>query len=229
MTGVVGALDVDVAGLTPPAAQRRELTRRLVAVGRLRSYRRGEFVYREGDEGTSIHLVSAGRFAAQGVSYTGANIILALHGPGELFGELAQPPADGLRPFSVAAVDAGEALMIGWSDFQAVRRDTPLLGEVVEAVLARRAREAAHRIVEMVHTPAAQRIRRVLLHLVRVYAGDGPEIRIRLSQQQIAGMAGTSRDSVNRVFARGEREGWLRIERSGVVITDVGALTPGAE
>jgi CRP/FNR family cyclic AMP-dependent transcriptional regulator len=97
--------------------------RRLVSVARRRRFDRGEVVFHRGDPADSLHLVVKGRFTARVATQLGDTVTVAIHGPGEAFGELALVDAGAMRSTTVAAVEAGETLAINRDDFGRVRRE----------------------------------------------------------------------------------------------------------
>ena len=98
--------------------------RQLVAVARRRRFARGQVVFHRGDPADSLHLVLKGHFSARVVTQRTDSVMVAIHGPGEAFGELALvDPVP--RSTTVTAVEAGETLAIGREDFERMRRDYP--------------------------------------------------------------------------------------------------------
>ena len=213
-------------GVDAPHAALDEI---LGPIGRLRAYRGGEFVYREGDEGTSLHMVMSGRFATEVATFGVGTVILGIHGPGELLGEIARDSTEELRPHGLIALEAGSVLTMLRREFLTLRDDHPGLSMLLAVLLEKRLREATARIARLSQAPAAIRTLRILAALERTYRdGDAPTT-IALSQHQIAAMASTSRDTVNRVLAKAERERWLRVERQRIVVLDAAELHRRAE
>lgn len=192
--------------------------------GRRRSYRRNEVVFHEGDEGTTLYLATKGRFAMEMRSEEGQVLLLAVLLPEDIFGDISILSSDSHRAATVVALEPAEAMVVERAEFNRLWAQFPEFDELVCSVLARRLREAVQRIAELAHVPAPRRVLRVLARLTEMYAnGDGPTI-VSFSQQRLAAMAGTSRDTVNRVLARGERAGWLDVRREKIVVLNVDEL-----
>jgi CRP/FNR family cyclic AMP-dependent transcriptional regulator len=194
--------------------------RRLVSVARRRRFDRGEVVFHRGDPADSLHLVVKGRFTARVATQLGDTVTVAIHGPGEAFGELALVDAGAMRSTTVAAVEAGETLAINRDDFGRVRREHPEVNEVLVRLLAARLRRSSDRLLEALFVPAEARVLRRLRELVELYGKSAPDTLIPLTQEDIAGLAGTSRATANRVLRAEEKRGTLRLARGRTLILD---------
>jgi CRP/FNR family transcriptional regulator, cyclic AMP receptor protein len=198
--------------------------RRLVAVGRRRRFDRGEVVFHRGDPADSLHLVVKGRFAARVVTQRGDAVTVALHGPGEAFGELALVDAGAPRSTTVAAVEAGETLAISGDDFDRLRREYPEVNQVLVHLLAARVRRSSDRLLEALFVPAETRVLRRLCELAQLYGHSASGIVIPLTQDDIAALAGTSRATANRVLRNEQQRGTVRLARGKTLILDPGAI-----
>ena len=193
--------------------------RRLVAVARRRRFDRGQVVFHRGDPADSLHLVLKGRFTARVVTQRTDSVMVAIHGPGEAFGELALVDAVP-RSTTVTAVEAGETLAIGREDFDRMRREYPEVNAVLVQLLAARVRSASERLLEAIFVPAETRVLRRLLELVRHYGEAEAGTPISLTQEDIAALAATSRATANRVLRAEEERGTLRLARGMTVVLD---------
>ncbi len=194
--------------------------RRLVAVGRRRRFGHGEVVFHRGDPADTLHLVLKGRFAARVVTQRGEAVTVAIHGPGEAFGELALVEGDAPRSTTVAAAEVGETLAISRDDFDRLRRRYPEVNEVLVHLLAARLRRSSDRLLEALFVPAETRILRRLCELVQLYGRSAPGTPIPLTQDDIAALAGTSRATANRVLRAEEQLGTVRLSRGRTLILE---------
>ena len=123
------------------------------------------------------------------------------------------------------ALEPAETYSIGASDVERLRREHPGINEVLIGILAERVRQLNERLVEALFVPAETRVRRRLHYLTSVY-GDGSEsaVVIPLTQEDIAGLAGTSRATVNRVLREEERRGTVELSRAKTVVVDAAGL-----
>jgi CRP/FNR family cyclic AMP-dependent transcriptional regulator len=194
--------------------------RRLVSVARRRRFGRGEVVFHRGDPADSLHLVVKGRFTARVATQLGDTVTVAIHGSGEAFGELALVDAGAKRSTTIAAVEIGETLAINRDDFGRVRREHPEVNEVLVHLLAARLRRSSDRLLEALFVPAEARVLQRLRELVELYGKSAPDTLIPLTQEDIAGLAGTSRATANRVLRAEEKRGTLRLARGKTLILD---------
>jgi CRP-like cAMP-binding protein len=200
---------------------------RVLAFSRRRKFERGEVVYHEGDPADTIHLVSKGHFAARVTTPLGDTAIFSVLGPGDTFGEIALLD-DRPRSATVAALEGAETRSIHKLDFDRMRREHPEAWEALNIVIAAHVRRLSNRLVEALYVPADLRIRRRLCEMAALYGAvsedDGGDVTIPLSQDDVAGLAGTSRATVNRVVREEEEKGTLELGRRRIRVLDLDSL-----
>src|SRR5437763_14368203 len=114
-----------------------EEVRRLLSVARRRKFGRGEIVFHEHDPADTLHLIIKGHFVVRTQTALGDRAILAVLGPGDMFGELSLIGGDDpRRTATVAAAEAGETYSVHRLDFAGLRRPHPAPAEVRRALLA---------------------------------------------------------------------------------------------
>lgn len=204
----------DVFGAVPEQELRR--------AGRRRRFDRGEVVFHRDDPGDSLHRVESGRFAARVITPLGDAATVSLHGPGDVFGLLAVLSPLGRRTATVIALEQAETLAIPRSAFLQLRAAHPAVRDAVEQVLVEQVAATTDRLVEALYTPVALRVRAHLIQLAALY-GDltAAEVTIPLSQEHLAGLSGTTRETVNRVLKQEQERGAVRLARSRIVATPV--------
>jgi CRP/FNR family transcriptional regulator, cyclic AMP receptor protein len=198
--------------------------RRLVAIARRRRFGRNEVVFHRGDPADTLHLIVRGRFAARVETPVGDAVTLSVHGPGEAFGELALVDSTQHRSTTVAALEPGETYAVQRDDFTRLRKEYPTVNEVLVRLLAARTRRMSELYVEALFVAAEIRVLRRLHDLANLYGNGAPGTAVPLSQQEIAGLAGTSRATVNRVLRAEEKRGTLELQRGQTTIFDPAAL-----
>ena len=192
-----------------------EEARRLLSRARRRRFARGETLFHEGDPGTTVHLVAKGRIAVRVATQMGEVATVELVLPGDVVGELALLSAEGTRGASAVALEPTETLALDKETFTALRRDDPLVSDFLVQLLAARVHRLTDRLLEALYLPADVRLLRRLLELADVY-GDV----IPLIQEDLAGLAGTTRATVNRVLRRELARGTLELTRGRVTVVD---------
>ncbi|HEY7399176.1 MAG TPA: Crp/Fnr family transcriptional regulator [Gaiellaceae bacterium] len=200
-----------------------EDARRLVAIGRRRTFGRGEIVFHQLDPADSLHLVAGGRFAVRRTTPLGEDALLAIRGPGSVFGELALV-SDGARSATVQALEPAETLAVYRTDFDELRRRHPQVDHVLVHMLAQEVRRMDELLTESYYVSAERRVLRRLLEVSEAYGGTAPGVEVPLTQEQLAALAGTSRATVNAVLSAERRRGALSLRRGRTTLDDPAAL-----
>jgi CRP-like cAMP-binding protein len=168
------------------------------------SYSRNELVFSEGDEASQLYVVCSGRVAIGTRSLDGRSSLVALMEPGDLFGEMGLFDGEP-RSADARALEASDLVAI---PYPAVRR--PLeerpeqLWEVV-ALLARRLRATDAALSDAVFLDVPGRTAKRLLEI----AGGDDEFVLPVTQEELAGIIGASRERVNKAISAFIRLGWL--------------------
>jgi CRP/FNR family transcriptional regulator, cyclic AMP receptor protein len=204
-----------------------EDVRQVLSIARRRTFSRGEVVFHRDDPADSLHLIVKGRFAVRITTPLGDTALIAVHGPGAAFGELALVSEGSKRSATVSALEDAETLSVFRDEFVLLQRRHQSVNNVLVALIAEQVRRANERIVEAHYVDADTRVRRRLLELGKLYGG-GESATIPLTQEALAEMAGTSRATVNRVLREEERSGSLELRRGQTVIRDERALAKRA-
>ncbi len=203
-----------LAGLPP------EDVRRLLAIARRRTFRKGEVVFHRDDLAESLHLIVKGRFAVRITTQLGETALLDVLVPGEAFGELALLSPGAHRSATIESLDEGETLSVYRDDFALLQAEHPGVKDVLLQLLAEQLTRASDRIVEAHYTDAETRVRRRLRDL----ALRQGQPAISMTQEHLAEMAGTSRATVNRVLREEERRGTVALTRGCTTILDLEEL-----
>jgi CRP/FNR family cyclic AMP-dependent transcriptional regulator len=193
----------------------------LLSIARRRRFARGEVVFHEQDPADTLHLIDKGRFVVRVGTPLGDTAILAVLGPGDMFGELSLlGDADARRTATVAALEPGETRSVHRLDFERLRATHPESANVLISILAGQVRRLSRHLLEALYVPADKRVLRRLLEVGRLYGdGDGPSV-VPLTQEDLAGLAGTSRATVNRVLREEEARGTVKLGRGRTTLLD---------
>ena len=198
-----------------------EDVQRVLAVARRRRFVRGEVVFHQDDLAESLHLVGSGRFAITRRTALGEEALLAIRQAGEAFGELALI-SEQRRSATASALEAGETLSVLYDDFEHLRARHPGVDRILVALLAAQLERVDQLLAEAYYESAERRVIRRLLDLGQVYGGD--EQPIRVTQDQLAALAGASRATVNAVLSQERRRGTIDVKRGATLIRDREAL-----
>lgn len=200
-----------------------EDARRVLAIGRRRTFARGEVVFHELDPTDSLHLVVAGRFAVRRTTPLGEDSLLAIRGPGDFFGELALV-AGGDRSATVQALEAAETLAVYSADFDRLRAGHPRVDQVLVQMLAQEVRRMDELLAEAYYVSAERRVLRRLLEVAAAYGAVAAGVTVPLTQEQLAALAGTSRATVNAVLSAERQRGTVSLSRGRTTIIAPEAL-----
>ncbi len=186
-----------------------------------RKFPSGTRVFHEGDTGDACYVVKSGVFRVTREHSDGRAITLANLANGDIFGELAM--LDGsARSASVEALEDSELLALPATDVKGLLRDHPELAVKLVEALTRRLREANERISTQSFRTVPGRVAGVLTSLLtEELPGDAArDVTIRMTQADLAQLAGTSRESVSRFLANLERAGVVRCGRGRVTVLE---------
>lgn len=185
-----------------------------------RRFGRGEVVFHHGDPGDSLHLVMKGRLAVEVTTRLGDTAMLALVGPGDFFGELALVSDTDRRAATCRALEPAETWAIQRGALDRIRADHPAVDRFLVLILAERTRRLNDRLVEALYHPVPMRVHRRLVELAEIYAEDDGPASIRLTQDHLAALCGTSRPTVNQILRDAERDGLIALARGRVDVVD---------
>ena len=181
-----------------------EALARFAASAEEATYQRGDMVFREDDDATALYLVRKGRVAIANRSNDGRESVLALMGPGDLFGEMALFDGQG-RSAGARALEESVVLSIPFDVLRSYfAEDARSLWNVV-AMLVGRIRSADEALADSVFLDVTGRTAKRLLEI----AGDRDEFTLPITQEELAGMVGASRERVNKAIAAFVRLGWI--------------------
>jgi CRP/FNR family transcriptional regulator, cyclic AMP receptor protein len=209
-------------GMEPPilAALDDETRRHLRDSTQRRRFRRGEVVFHAGDAANSMHLIVSGHVSVQVTTSAGDTAILTVIGPGSSFGEMALLAEEAERSATVAALDPVETLVVTRAQFLRLRATHPAMDRFLVDVLAGYIRRQDARLVEALYVPVNKRVLRRVLAMSRLYGDGASGTVIPLTQDVIAGMAGTTRPTANQVLRSAEEGGLISIGRAQIRVLD---------
>jgi CRP/FNR family cyclic AMP-dependent transcriptional regulator len=197
---------------------------RVLAAARVRRYAKGEVVCHEGDPGEHVHLVRSGHLAVRKALPSGESATLSLVAPGESFGELALLGERRARTASVVALEASETLTLSRADFLGIRRQSGVDALLLEALVAR-VDQLSGALLEALYVGVDRRVIRRLVELAEMYPDtDQGHPVVPLTQDDLAGLAGATRPTVNQVLRRLATDRAVSLERGRIHVLDLEAL-----
>ena len=178
-------------------------------------------VFHEGDRSDACYLVRSGDLRVTREHSDGRAIALATLGPGDIFGELAMFDGEA-RSASVETLSDSELLALPASDFRRLLADHPEIAVKMVGALTKRLRATNERVSRQSFQTVPSRVAGVLTQLIAEEAvPDGRSgVTIRMTQADLAQLAGTSRESVSRFLATLERAGVVSVGRGRVTVVE---------
>ena len=165
---------------------------------------RNDTLFNEGDEADDLYVVLTGLVAIAKRSPDGRESLVALMEPGDLFGEMPLFD-DERRSASVRALERSEVARVPFDAVRAELEARPgLLWDVV-AMFAARLRAAGDALADAMLLDVVGRTAKRLLEL----SGDADEFVLPLTQEELAGLVGASRERVNKSISAFIRLGWI--------------------
>ena len=200
---------------------------RLVDAGRIEKLARGEVLSRRGQRVTELAIVLDGSLDVSVTSSEGKRLIQVVLDAGQIMNLI--PVLDGQPTIHDAKAHTDLVLLlVSAESFLSESDRDPRVSRALMRILCLRSRVLYASLVEAAFLPLRVRCARVLHSLMSQYGvrrGDGIEISLKLSQEELADMIGRTRQSVNKELKTMEREGVLRMTYSHFIVVDEPALT----
>jgi len=194
--------------------------------GRPRRFRSGATLFHEGDHSDWIGLVTRGRVKISCYGADGRERLVAVVGPGELLGELSAIDSEP-RSATATALEPLDVAVLTSEEFVALLEKSPgaTLG-ILRSVIGR-LRDSDKRRVEFGALDTVGRVGRLIIELAERYGEETDSvilIRLPLSQEELAGWAGASREAVVKALRQLRSRGWIETGRREIRVLDLPAL-----
>ena len=187
---------------------------------------RGDVLFHEGDSGDRLYIVLDGKVKLGRSAADGRENLLAVMGPGQMFGELSLFDP-GPRSATVTAVTDATFASLSHEDLLRWLEGRPTVARSLLNQLAARLRKSNDVVADLVFSDVPGRVAKALLDLADRFgrsADDGVHVHHDLTQEELAQLVGASRETVNKALADFASRGWIRQEPRSVVIMDIDRL-----
>jgi len=204
----------------------KELAEVVVPLFQEERYREDEYLFYEGDPPQGLFILREGKVKIIKHSTRGKDTILRLLGPEEMFGEVASLDG-GPYPASAQALEDTVVFHLLQRDFLRLLQGYPSIALRVIEDLGRKLRDAHDLIRALTTETVEKRIATVLLKLSEKLGKveeRGIRLRIHLSRQDLADMAGTTIETAIRVLSKFTKDRLLTKEGKNIIILDRAAL-----
>ncbi len=187
---------------------------------------RGDILFREGDQGDTLYVIGEGKVKLGRTSTDGRENLIAILGPGEMFGELSLFDP-GPRTMTATAVAETQLMGLGNESLTSLLTGRPEVAKALLAALAKRLRRTNEHLADLVFTDVPGRVAKALLDLANRFGRpveEGVLVAHDLTQEELAQLVGASRETVNKALADFATRGWIKLEARAVLLLDVERL-----
>jgi|TARA_Y100000817_G_scaffold292365_1_gene264533 CRP/FNR family cyclic AMP-dependent transcriptional regulator len=193
----------------------QDLLEPIVEQSTVQSLQRGDMLFSEGDQANDLYIVLEGRVAIANRSFDGRESVVALMESGDLFGEMPLFRPDG-RSADARVLENSSVVVIPYVPVKSLYQEHPeMLWKIVD-MLAERLKVMDVALADSMFLDVTGRTAKRLLEL----AGADEEFELPVTQEELAGMIGASRERVNKSLASFIKLGWLAQKGEKYVILD---------
>jgi CRP-like cAMP-binding protein len=170
-----------------------------------RTFRKGSYIFREGDVGNALYVIQRGQVKISRMGRGGEEAVYAILVAGDSFGEIALLSGDAARTADAQAMELTECVSVAKDPLLAFLDHYPAMSRYLMRALARYVQQLDESLAEIAFLDISGRVARKLLDLGQSHGRttpDGIRIHLRLSQRTLASMVSASRENVNRALQR---------------------------
>ncbi|OAT83587.1 Crp/Fnr family transcriptional regulator [Desulfotomaculum copahuensis] len=185
-----------------------------------RKYARGRIIFMEGEPGEALYLLKSGRVKIFKQDEEGREHILHYINPGEVFAEVVLFDG-GNYPACAEVVEEARIGLIRNADMDELLLKNPSIALALLKVMARRLRVSQRQIMDLALKDTTRRLASVLLELAHEHGTPvtkGLRIALPLTNQELASLIGTSRETVNRILGEFRRDGAVTVNRQDIIV-----------
>jgi CRP-like cAMP-binding protein len=190
------------------------------------TYQRGEVIARAHEPASSLFILQDGAVKELVSTPEGKEVILAIHGPGDLFGEVVTG-ADGLLPAGAVALYPSRVLRISRESWDRLVSNEPALHRAIDELIRRRVLDAWKLVRMLSRYTTEARLKSALLLLADRWGHareGGIEIALDLTHRTLADLTGASREKVTRALGVLFKKGLVSTAQRRLIIPSLERL-----
>jgi CRP/FNR family transcriptional regulator, cyclic AMP receptor protein len=201
---------------------RQSELRQLATTAHRHTFDAETYIFRQGERGATCHIILRGKVRVFVIGEDGRELCVRLLGPGEIIGEMAlfeKAP----RSASVVTLEPTETVEIGRDALLHAIRHSPSIAVHLLRALSARLRHTNEDAEWLASLPVVERLYLQLQRLAEwsgTPTADGIRITPPMTQQELAALVGTSRESVNRALMRLRQQDKVRLEGGWIILLD---------
>ncbi len=184
----------------------------------IKKFRKGQTILYEEDTNEYMYIIFEGEVKAIQTTEDGKEIILAMHGSGDFFGEISLLDGKTIPARVMVTKDAITAI-ISKKDFYSLLGHNKVAIKMSQ-ILCSRLRESWAKVQMLNFNNASQRVKMLLIMLSDKYGSKSDEgiiLKIKLTHQDIAEMSGMTRETVTRVIDKLQKSGEIAVLKNKVI------------
>lgn len=194
----------------------------LAQIVRERKFDRNQVIFYEGDLGGSLYVIVSGTVKIVIMADDGREHILGLLDEGNFFGEISLIDGEP-RSATAIALDKVNVVMISRDDFVRLLRENPEMSLKIMKTLCDRLRRTDKHVETLAFLSAPGRVAQVILNWAEKEApGEDKNVHIphKMTRQEFASIAGTSRETLTRVLMDFQDDGLIKLEKNSILLND---------
>jgi CRP-like cAMP-binding protein len=187
---------------------------------------KGEILFHEGEPGDHLYVILEGKVKLGRASADGRESLMAILGPGEMFGELSLFDP-GPRAATATALTEARVYRLGNAELMPWLATRPEVAAALLQALARRLRRTNEAMADLVFSDVPGRVAKALMDLGEKFGtmtANGLQVTHDMTQEELAQLVGASRETVNKALADFAQRGWIQLESRQVLILDLDRL-----
>jgi CRP-like cAMP-binding protein len=194
----------------------------------LKTYKKKDIIYFPEDDANKLYIIHTGKVKISRVSNKGKELILAILGEGEVFGELSITN-EGLREEMAEALEESDIFVINTNDFIDATRNNPKFNLSVTKLIGLRLKKIQNRLESLYFKNTEERIKNFIKDMAeehgrKLITGDEIEIKLKLKHEDIAKLTATTRQSVTTILSHLEKDGIILYDRNRILIKKIKEL-----
>ena len=192
----------------------------------------GQVILAPDDPPDRIHIIKRGKVRVYRVTPDGKQLTLDIYDKGTILGDMRLLGQDRVLEAYAETIDAAVICTITPNELRRLIERYPIIGVNIITFLSRRLQEAERELEAMAYQRVGQRLARKLIDLAQRFGVEtvrGTLIQARLTQQELAEMIGTTRETLAHTLADFRRRDLLDTARHQVVIRDAERLAEVAQ
>lgn len=175
------------------------------------SFRKGERLITEGDNSSTVYFIQTGIAKVELTGNNGRPLILRLIGEGTIFGHRINSDQN-VQPLTIVAVENLNVCQISLACYQGLLKKSPELHAAITKSMVEEIHSLEIRSVHLAHLSVKEKIADALMQIASAYKYQqgGKSIHVQLDRQDIADMAGTTKEQVSKILAQFHKEGLIK-------------------